>query len=63
VCREHFRPVTGPGSGTTVAKDAMGRYRFELPFGPFRLRWSKTGYVARDSAPSMVNRGETTAMP
>ena len=53
----------GPGSGATVTTDATGKYRLELPAGPFRLRWSKPGYVARDSAPSMVNSGSTTAMP
>ena len=53
----------GPGSGTKVTTDARGNYRLELPAGPFRIRWSKPGYVARDSAPSMMNGGGTTAMP
>jgi hypothetical protein len=53
----------GPGSGTTVTTDATGKYRLELPAGPFRLRWSKTGYVARESDPAMVNSGATTTVP
>ena len=55
--------IDGRESNTSVTTDAMGKYRLELPVGPFRLRWSKTGYVARESAPGTVERGVTITMP
>ena len=50
----------GVGAGQTVTTGADGAYRFELPPGPFRVRWSAQGYEPRESEPGTVIAGSTT---
>src|SRR4051812_23733693 len=52
----------GPGAGQTVTTGADGAYRFELPPGPFRVRWSWPGNESRDSDPGTVAAGTTVTL-
>ena len=52
----------GPGAGRSVTTGSDGAYRFELPAGPFRLRWSKSSFETRDGNPGMVVAGSTTTV-
>jgi Carboxypeptidase regulatory-like domain len=52
----------GPGAGRSVTTGADGAYRFELPSGPFRIRWSAANYDPRDSDPGEVIAGTTTTV-
>jgi hypothetical protein len=47
-----------------VTTGGDGAYRFELPAGPFRLRWSASSpfFEPRDSNPGMVVAGSTTTV-
>ena len=52
----------GPGAGQSVTTGADGVYRFELPAGPFRVRWSGSGFETRDSDLGTVVAGSTTTV-
>ena len=54
----------GPGAGQSVTTGGDGAYRFELPAGPFRLRWSASSpfFEPRDSNPGVVVAGGTTTV-
>jgi Carboxypeptidase regulatory-like domain len=54
----------GVGAGQSVTTGGDGAYRFELPAGPFRLRWSASSpfFETRDSNPGVVVAGSTTAV-
>lgn len=52
----------GAGAGQSVTTGADGAYRFELPPGPFRVRWSAQGYEPRDGDPGAVIAGSTTTV-
>jgi hypothetical protein len=54
----------GAGTGQSVTTGSDGAYRFELPAGPFRLRWSASSpfFEPRDSNPGMVVAGSTTTV-
>jgi len=52
----------GPGAGQSVTTGADGAYRFELPAGAFRVRWSAQGYEPRESDPGTLLAGSTTAV-
>src|SRR5436309_6472306 len=52
----------GAGAGQSVTTGADGAYRFELPPGPFRVRWSAQGYEPRDSDPGAVDAGGATTV-
>jgi Carboxypeptidase regulatory-like domain len=52
----------GPGAGQSVTTGADGAYRFDLPAGPFRVRWSAQGYEPRESDPGTVMAGSTTTV-
>ena len=54
----------GPGAGQSVTTTADGAYRFELPTGAFRVRWSgqAQGFETRDSDPGTVTAGATTTL-
>ena len=52
----------GPGAGQSVTTGGDGAYRFELPPGPFRVRWSAQGYEPRESDPGTVIVGSTTTV-
>ena len=52
----------GPGAGQSVTTGADGAYRFELPPGAFRVRWSAPGYELRESDPGAVIGGSTTSV-
>jgi hypothetical protein len=52
----------GPGAGHSVTPVADGADRFDLPPGPFRVRWSAPGYEPRDSDPGAVIAGSTTTV-
>ena len=56
------RVTEGAGAGQSVTAGADGAYRFELPPGPFRVRWSAQGYEPRDSDPVAVIVGGTTTV-
>ncbi len=49
----------GPGAGKSLITGPDGVYHFDSPPGPFRLRWSKEAWEARDSDASTVAAGET----
>ena len=50
----------GPGVGATVTTGADGVYHFDLPPGPFRVRWSAEFFETRESDASTVQGGATT---
>jgi hypothetical protein len=51
----------GPGAGSTFTTGNDGAYHFDLPEGPFRLRWSGGSvWESRDSEPGNVQAGMTT---
>src|SRR6266550_7223124 len=52
----------GPGAGLSVTTGADGVYRFELPLGPFRVRWSWPGNETRDSDPGTIVAGTTMTL-
>ena len=54
----------GAGTGQSVTTGSDGAYRFELPAGPFRLRWSASSpfFEPRDSNPGVVVAGSTTTV-
>jgi len=52
----------GAGAGRSATTGADGAYRLELPPGPFRVRWSRPGYEARESDPGAVIAGSTTTV-
>jgi len=52
----------GAGAGQSVTTGTDGTYRFELPPGPFRVRWSAGGFESRDSDPGTVIGGSTTTV-
>jgi hypothetical protein len=52
----------GPAAGQSVTTGADGAYRFELPAGPFRVRWSAQGFEPRESDPGTVIAGSTTTV-
>lgn len=52
----------GPGVGQSVTTGSDGAYRFELPAGPFRLRWSASSFETRDSNPGTAVAGSTTTV-
>jgi len=52
----------GPGVGQSVTTGSDGAYRFEVPAGPFRLRWSASSFETRDSNPGIVVAGITTTV-
>jgi len=54
----------GAGTGQSVTTGGDGAYRFELPAGPFRLRWSASSpfFEPRDSNPGVVVAGSTTTV-
>ena len=54
----------GAGAGQSVTTGGDGAYRFELPAGPFRLRWSASSpfFETRDSNPGVVVAGSTTTV-
>src|SRR5262245_37576129 len=54
----------GAGTGQSATTGSDGAYRFELPAGPFRLRWSASSpfFEPRDSNPGMVVAGSTTTV-
>jgi hypothetical protein len=53
----------GAGTGQTVTTGGDGAYRFELPAGPFRLRWAASSFFeTRDSNPGVVVAGSTTTV-
>lgn len=52
----------GLGAGQSVTTGTDGAYRFEVPAGPFRVRWSAAGYEPRDSDAGMVIAGSTTSV-
>ena len=54
----------GAGTGQSVTTGGDGAYRFELPAGPFRLRWSASSpfFEPRDSNPGVVVAGGTTTV-
>ncbi len=54
----------GAGTGQSVTTGSDGAYRFELPAGPFRLRWSAASsfFEPRDSSSGMVVAGSTTTV-
>jgi hypothetical protein len=53
----------GAGTGQSVTTGGDGAYRFELPAGPFRLRWSASSFFeTRDSSPGVVVAGSTTTV-
>jgi hypothetical protein len=56
------RVTEGAGAGQSMTTGADGAYRFELPPGPFRVRWSAQGYEPRDSDPRTVIAGATTTV-
>jgi len=52
----------GPAAGQSVTTGRDGAYRFELPAGPFRVRWSSQGYEPRESNPGTVITDSTTTV-
>lgn len=54
----------GPGARQSATTGNDGAYRFELPAGPFRLRWSASSpfFETRDSNPGVVVAGSTTTV-
>lgn len=55
--------IEGPGAGQSATTGNDGAYRFELPAGPFRLRWSASSFFeTRDSSPGVVVAGSTTTV-
>jgi hypothetical protein len=44
----------GVGAGRAAFTSGAGVFRFELPAGTTRFRWSKEGYVARDAEHTIV---------
>jgi hypothetical protein len=50
----------GPAAGATFVTGVDGAYRFELPAGAFRLRWTATTFETRESESVSVRAGETT---
>ena len=52
----------GPGASQSVTTAGDGAYRFDLPPGPFRVRWSAPGYEPRESEPGAVVAGSTTSV-
>jgi hypothetical protein len=54
----------GAGTGQSVTTGGDGAYRFELPAGPFRLRWAAASpfFEPRDSNPGVVVAGSTTTV-
>lgn len=54
----------GAGAGQSVTTGGDGAYRFELPAGPFRLRWSASSpfFEPRDSNPGVVVAASTTTL-
>lgn len=57
------RVLEGPATGVTVTTDVGGIYDLELPVGPFRLQWSKSGYETRESTLELIEAGRTIEMP
>lgn len=52
----------GPGAGASTTTRADGGYAFELPTGPFKVRWSASNYEPRDSDAASVTVGMTTTL-
>jgi hypothetical protein len=52
----------GSAAGQSVTTGGDGAYRFELPSGPFRIRWSAANYDPRGSDPGEVTAGTTTTV-
>ena len=54
----------GAGAGQSVTTGSDGAYRFELPAGTFRLRWSASSpfFETRDSNPGVVVAGSMTTV-
>lgn len=49
----------GPGAGKTFTTGTDGAYHFDLPPGPFRLRWSGEAWEPRNSDAGTVAAGES----
>lgn len=52
----------GPGAGRTFTTGSDGAYRFDVPPGPFRVRWSANGYESRESDVGTVTAGATARL-